>query len=81
MLDMDRRCQLGCRRHRRGDPCCADCDQPECKDRCLNDPDRCGQVLTCQKMRVYKRSSDKNSQQKYKITVFPGESKDKFIGM
>lgn len=78
---MDRRCQLGGCRHRRGDPCCADCDRTECKDRCLNDPDRCGQVFDCQKMRVHKRSSDKNGQQKYKITVFPGERKDKFIGL
>lgn len=74
---MDRRCQLGGCRHRRGDPCCADCDQPECKDRCLNDPTRCGQVSLGGRFRVCKRSNQ-SEREWAKITVFPGEEKDRF---
>lgn len=39
-----RRCKISphsCR-HRRTTPCCKDCQEPDCENRCRNDPARCG---------------------------------------
>lgn len=34
-------CRIYSCRHRSGSPCCSDCDEPDCMDRCQNAPDRC----------------------------------------
>lgn len=40
-----RRCRIfACQKERDG-LCCADCARDDCNKRCLNSPDRCGQVI------------------------------------
>ena len=40
-----RRCRIfACQKERDG-LCCADCAREDCNKRCLNSPDRCGQVI------------------------------------
>lgn len=75
---MARSCQLGGCHRRRGDPCCADCSRQDCPDRCLNDPARCGQVQPRGRFRVCQKRTALYPVRP-KITVFPGEGKDKFI--
>lgn len=77
---MPRSCKIYSCKILRSDRCCADCDRLVCRDRCLNNPDRCGQVVTGKKMRIHKRGSVKDEPERPRITVFPGEGKDKFMG-
>lgn len=76
---MSRRCRIYDCKVLRTDRCCADCDRPACRDRCLNSPDRCGQMVTGEKLQIHKRCSAKDEAKKPRITVFPGEGKDKFM--
>ena len=75
---MSRHCQIYVCSTRNKDVCCADCDRQACTNRCLNAPERCGQVFSGKKPRVIERSTAKEEQKNVRMTVCPGECKDKF---
>lgn len=60
--------------------CCADCAKEDCKNRCQNTPEKCGQtVQKKKKMKIHKESREKPEEDDFKMTIFPGERLDKFI--
>lgn len=40
-----RRCKIYECGYAKNNPCCADCERQDCKNRCLNAPERCGQAI------------------------------------
>lgn len=55
--------------------CCADCTRDDCNKRCLNSPDRCGQVIQREEKRT--ETSGQNRVQS-KQTFYTAESDDNF---
>ena len=55
--------------------CCADCKKEDCKRRCLNSPERCGQVIQREEKRT--ETSGQNRVQS-KQTFYTAESDDNF---
>lgn len=55
--------------------CCADCTRDECNKRCLNSPDRCGQVIQREEKRT--ETSGPHREQS-KQTFYTAESDEGF---
>ena len=55
--------------------CCADCQKTDCKRRCLNAPERCGQVIQREEKRT--GTSGQNRVQS-KQTFYTAESDEEF---